>query len=1099
MDRLPADSELLERILGAESRVVVLRGPAASGKTTAVMAMCRRFLEPDGRSRCLIVVPNAPAARALRLKLLETSPAGVLISPGVVTFTDLAERILRAAGDTGRALPAFRQHLLLRRIVDELSATGELAALGAVADTPGLIVALTAAISELKRAAVEPQTLRSAVGPHDAKGRDLAEIYTRYQRHLHRTHRYDVEGRMWEARDRLAAAFSQQDAPTGLENVEAVAADGFTDFTPTQLDILAAISGRIPRVLITLPHATDERSRLWQWTDRTLNNVRRAFGADVEEIVCRTGASGEAAGGVSPLRAIWDRLFDADAPGAARPEGLRLIGAPGIDAEVTAVARRVKRLLAEGAPPGSIAVLARSMELYRPAIERIFARHDIPVAGAPQALRDAPIVRFVLDAAAVAPQFAFRDVLGVIRNSYFRPQALGAYDRTTVRAAEIVIREGNVLEGRESYADAARRLARRTRAPDDDDEQAIRPGPPAEAVGSAAEMFEKLFDLASAANDAPGIAALIDALDLASAARDHDAPELIGRDLRALELLGETLDSPDEPSVSTAHLRQALGVVRFPPARGEALADVLDVLDARAIRYRHVFVLNVTEGGFPRRFTDSSLLGEQQRRSWRGSGVVLDSRDDLAAREMLLFYLAVSRAAETLTISYQESDASGKAAAPSNFLLSLLEPFGGMDGARSAGALERIAPGEFLAPAGAVSSSRDGLTAAVAGLFDERAGEWRDALSWAVASEPQTIRRAARGLWALHRRWSPGHCDAYDGRIGDPVLLERLVGRYPGGCVFSASQMNKYARCPWWFFAEYVLKLAPLSQPQRRLEPVARGIFCHNVLFGVLNRLRDRCGGPVRLARVEESELVSALDDAVAEASAEVESRRPPYPLLWDLQRTQMHDDLREYLLGRRADDALSVECLHFELGFGMRQGGGPRAADPASRDDPVTIVTPAGDIRLRGKIDRVDRVVFDGDEGLLVIDYKTGRLPGAGDVSEGRDVQLALYAEAVRVIFGSDTFGGAFHRIGGGDAARERFFAAFNKSRGRYKPVEHFDRRRDYVLAKIGELIAGMSGGRFDSLPANKCPSYCPFSRVCGYSPARAEIKRTEPEEASP
>ena len=47
--------------------------------------------------------------------------------------------------------------------------------------------------------------------------------------------------------------------------------------------------------------------------------------------------------------------------------------------------------------------------------------------------------------------------------------------------------------------------------------------------------------------------------------------------------------------------------------------------------------------------------------------------------------------------------------------------------------------------------------------------------------------RVARGLWARRRRWSGPGCDAYDGRLDDPALLEDLARRYPGRTVFSAS------------------------------------------------------------------------------------------------------------------------------------------------------------------------------------------------------------------------------------------------------------------------------------------------------------------------
>ena len=65
---------------------------------------------------------------------------------------------------------------------------------------------------------------------------------------------------------------------------------------------------------------------------------------------------------------------------------------------------------------------------------------------------------------------------------------------------------------------------------------------------------------------------------------------------------------------------------------------------------------------FPRKFVESSLVGEADRQAWRRGKIELDRRGDLTAREMLLFYLGISRANASLTLSYLASDAAGKPA-----------------------------------------------------------------------------------------------------------------------------------------------------------------------------------------------------------------------------------------------------------------------------------------------------------------------------------------------------------------------------------------------------------------------------------------------------
>jgi len=1073
------DNYLLERILAAPKRVVVLRGAAAGGKTSAVVAMYQRFLRGAAQPHCLLLAPNWPAAADLRRRLLGASPTGVVISPQVLTFSALAGRVLAAVDDAGRMLPPFQRRLLLGRIVDELSRAGRLSAFAGVADTPGLIVSLDRSIAELKRAAVEPDELARAIGEASGRSRDLLEVYRSYQRALLDDGVYDVEGRMWKARDVLRRAAGGP-LPS-LEDVEAVAVDGFTDFTPTQLEILQLFSRRFERILITLPYVDDGRRRMWRWTRRTLDRIRQTFGQDVTEV--------EAPRLPRPLRAVWETVFQIDPKESPGPDGLEVLTASGVESEVAAVARRIKRMLTEGAPAGSIAVLARSLETYRPVIERVFAQHEIPTASAPQPLSEVPIVRFVLNVASLAPQFAFGDVLRAIANSYFRPGALGPYGPQEVAAAQMLIREGNVLAGRESYADAAERLARRVRqSPDEDDDQMplgqVRVS--VEVLQSARDMLLGLFDLAEGATDAAGMMRLIDALELGQAACEGRSPRQVARDLRALCELQSALGAAATEMASPRRLREALAAAACPPDRTESLVDVLDVLDARALRYRHVFLLGLGEGTFPQRFVESSLIRQSDRLAWKDRGIEMDCREDLIAREMLLFYLAVSRADETLAASFQDTDAGGRAAGAGAFLLAMLEPFGGLERFEQRGRLRRIPPGSFIAPIDEIASRRDALNAAVAGLFDSHLTGAEQALAWSATCLPDVIRRASMGLFARFRRHRPGECDNFDGRITDPSLLDDLARRFPGQTVFSAKRLNAYGQCPWQFFAAYVLKLQPLREPQRRLEPVARGLFVHDVLFSVMSRLRETMGRAFHLGEVPEDHLLEIIAEAVEAQAADVETRRPPYPMLWRVQRDQMQRELCEYLLNQREQSPADTTHVCFELGFGLDDVA-PELQDPASQAEPVTIDTPAGQVRIRGRIDRVDKVSHEGRAGVMIVDYKTGSLPSYADIDEGRSLQLPIYTEAVEQILAQRSLGGTFHQVARG---KRRDFSVFKPPRD---DDRSFDERRSDALAVIANFVRGMAAGRFDAYPTRNCPGYCPFRQICHYSPARAQVKQPE------
>ncbi|MCD4823757.1 MAG: PD-(D/E)XK nuclease family protein [Phycisphaerae bacterium] len=1073
--------------------VVLLSGPADCGKTAAALELYRSVADTAVGSACLLV-PNAATGRYLVNRLRAETPSGVLVSPRVTTFAGLGRDILAACRDSAHSITPFDRHLLLREIIGQLHQAGKFHALGAVASAPGLTATLDKAIAELKRAAVDPQDLAAAVGSNRGKSHDLLLVYQAYQQRLQQDGLFDVEGQLWQVREHLADAGNATNAALGLGKLKAIIVDGFTDFTPTQLEILRLLSSRVERLLITLPLANDERQRMWQWTSRTRDALRRAFGDAMGEI----NLPPKTAPADSPAT-LAEKVFALDIDDACPPpKDVHVIAAAGIDSEVAAIARRIKKLLVDGAPAGSIAVLARSADAYRDSVTRIFGQFDIPAQPAAITLPAVPVVRFALAVLEMAGGgFEFLKVLRVIRNSYFRPAAMGNFNATTVAAAEWIIRQGNVLGGREAYAAAAERLGRRASERLDEDEKSAA-GPNADAIAAASQMLASLFDIAADAAKSPGLtglANLTEKLQLAVAACAGSDPARAARDLRAIQALASLARRLDD-SVSQAQAVEAMAHISLPAARTESLVDFMSVLDARAMRWRHVFIVGCSEGQFPRRVNEASLLGETDRQNWQSHGVKLDLRADLTAREMLLFYLAASRAEVSLTISYLHADAGGKASAPGSFLEALLTPAGGLDAWRDGGQFTLISHGQFTPPADEIASPAEALRAGVAGLFSRDYPPCPAGLKWSAQQQGPLLRQVATGLWAGHRRWQFGPCNEYDGNLTDAALKEQLARRYPEKILFSASRLSTFGQCPWRYFAKYVLGLEPLIEPERQLQAVSKGIFCHDVLYATLTDLAATLGRPLKLTDIAAADLAAALNRNFDAQAARVEARTPHYPLLWEIQKKSMRAELAEYLKDQCVDNPLPAECLNFELAFGMA-GTSAEMSDPASQPVPVEIQTPAGVIRLRGRIDRVDRVEFEGLAGLLVVDYKTGSLPKSDASKTGQNTQVPLYTIAAEQLLGEQALGGAFHGIAGGKA-KFSYFAAIKLSRGKLSVQEDYQQMRDAAIETIGRFVTSMGQGQFALQPVEHACKYCPYRQACHVSPARAEVKMQQAGRAS-
>ena len=105
------------------STTYVLIGPAGSGKTKRLRALYRQALSATqvaSLPRLLWLAPNRRAAQQTRQQLLET-PLEACFSPGVATFQQFADGVLKFDSAALRPLGRTGQRFLLRDIVSELA------------------------------------------------------------------------------------------------------------------------------------------------------------------------------------------------------------------------------------------------------------------------------------------------------------------------------------------------------------------------------------------------------------------------------------------------------------------------------------------------------------------------------------------------------------------------------------------------------------------------------------------------------------------------------------------------------------------------------------------------------------------------------------------------------------------------------------------------------------------------------------------------------------------------------------------------------------------------------------------------------------------
>ena len=126
----------------------------------------------------------------------------------------------------------------------------------------------------------------------------------------------------------------------------------------------------------------------------------------------------------------------------------------------------------------------------------------------------------------------------------------------------------------------------------------------------------------------------------------------------AAEALGE------RPVDLNEFWRAAKSVLRLTPLRVEDgrrnVVHVLGAHEARQWRLPVVFVCGLVEKQFPKFHTQDPFFPEAARAQLKQAGVRLRTASDFEAEERFLFDWAVTRATESLTLTYPQCDARGQ-------------------------------------------------------------------------------------------------------------------------------------------------------------------------------------------------------------------------------------------------------------------------------------------------------------------------------------------------------------------------------------------------------------------------------------------------------
>jgi ATP-dependent helicase/DNAse subunit B len=1116
--------------------VRIVCGPAGSGRTRRLLGRYRQ-VAGAAPGAALWLAPARRQVDALRPRLLN-GVTGIL-APNLFTFQQFVEEIIRVNDPAARPLSQVQRRLLIEEVVADLHASGQLSHFIAVVDTRGFAETVFDLIAGLKQNEIWAVKFEEAVAAmaadpdeHTAnlvKARQCALLYSAYQRLLVQHHLYDQEGRFWYARDLLGRGERRPFA-----DVRAVFVDGFTDFTHTEHEILAALGQWVDELWITLPDEPGEdRAELFR-RPRLARDLLQPLGPEVETLTFGSGTFATCPTPASrpPGLAHLDRQLFRPLRRVVRADnaaGVSCIEAPGTVGEVRMVARRIKGLLLEGVSPEDFLVTLRDVLPYADLIYEVFAEYGIAVdiEGIEPLLRNPAVVALLGTLRLPEEDWPFGPVTAVLRSGYFAPDwpETGA-DPDVAQHAEALLRLLGESRSSTAYLNAVARWAEKVQPGLEDEQAEETRRQRTHALAKKCQAF--LMRFFRAWDDAPARAPLHDhaawlrrlADDLgitrAAATEPRDAAALhrLWSELEQWRVLEQRLhDRPRKldrmqfQRTLTALCAEA-GLARTP--RGPGRVRVLSAGLARHLAMPYVFIMGLGERSFPRLAAPVPLFDEPERRAFQQAGVAFPSAADVLPDEMLLFYQVLTRAQRGLVLSYPAVDEKGQALLPSSFYSSVLDCF--TPDAVPVQRRRMLIEGYDRDPPRSVAEYRVQLCASLAESAQRRAQSAERAAESAEDWATNPVRSALRAprsalpidlaanlaaaAHLAHQRFDCPDHSPFDGLFRDPAVIAEVSKRFGPEHVFSPTALESYVACPFRFLMGNVLHLEPLEEPREEIENTDRGLTFHRALAR-LHTFLHRQGIDLPNEAVD-GHIRERLDEAIEEAA-----RRAPSPAseaLWRLEGKRLQRAAQRYrphwakFVEPWLSRGVKPRPSYFEIGFGL-----PVAEDETPYP-PLVIRVDGIEVRISGRIDRVDVTELPeasgGGCGFWIIDYKTGRSSHytGTDLHQLRRLQLTLYALAVEEVLlagqRARPLGLAYWLVtdSGPKIAlppHPRYFAWLDETitwRSIREQLQHW----------VARLAANIRQGVFPLKPrSTDCTQTCDFGQVCRISQCRDVVEK--------
>lgn len=948
-------------------------GRAGSGKTYQIFKEIKDRILNGANNKLILLVPEQFTLQTEYDIITKMDMPGI-IDLEILSFERLTYKVFNQVGGLKKIeINELGKTMILRRLFEKYSK--DLILYNKASKQDGFISDFCTLIKEFKRNEITPQLLRDRINSFqednilNKKLRDITYMYEKFNEFMN--------GKYFDEEDKLGLLIENIDKASFLEEAE-IWIDGFDSFTSQEYHILEKLLAKASRLNIALTLDLDDFARDYDVFIPTRRTYERLSKIAKNARISTTYVSRDLNSAKSSELIYLESEFFSYPYKKYKDEvsNIKIFKATNPYTEVEYLASEIISLVRDKEYRWKdIAVVPSSIDEYGMIIKRVFSEYKIPYfIDEKRSILNNPIVKLILTSLdIIIKNFKYEDVFNFIKTGFSN------LDRFEYEELEnYVLRYG--IEGDKwfndfTYGEEEYDLAFINEIRKKFINSFVKFNEEMKKRRKVSEktkvLFEFLMEINIEEKLEERIQILKDAGELEQVNENTQIWNIVIEVFDQLvEILGDAIISIKDYKkiLESGFGEYELGIL--PPTIDKVLVGNLE--RSRSHDIKALFLIGVNDGLLPSSYREEGILTEEDKISMKEASIQVNNDiDSRIQEERFSVYKSIAKPTEYLWVSYPIADIEGKALRPSIYIERFKRLFPNIV------ELSDITK-ENEKNIDLISMSESTYKYLIENLRRYLDGDNLDDIWWEVYD------------WYFNNNeWKDKLKNLLDGLSFDNQ--ESYIGEKKAKALYAApfkssiSRLEKFVNCPFSHFVNFGLK--PKERKEFKIKAPDMGRLFHSSIEIFAKKLKER---NVSWKDLDKEQCDNLVDMVIDELVPEFENNL--------LQSTHRYKYLIKKLkrISKRAAWTLTEhlrkgEFQPFKYELEFADGG-------KSEIPPIVIQLPNGEeIKLEGRIDRIDILENSDGKYVKIIDYKSGNKKfSLSDVYYGLQIQLIVYLDAV-------------------------------------------------------------------------------------------------------